>query len=227
MTEKIEYDFSSLEGIFKRPEHLNEFARERMEHVRHILREYEIYNCPAHCKQCCYGSILMSYTEFTYIMLFIQRNWPSEKIKGLFQHKVGILQDKSAFLCPFLQEDADVEHCSIYAARPLICRVFGTKASPCPEAIEPAKLPEPLFYYAYDHLYYSSDNFIALNLDEELSLFEAPFALWCLADNSKETRSFLCTMLEDKGESFNAVLYEQRQKVFFVYRNGEKVMLSR
>ncbi|NMB41672.1 MAG: YkgJ family cysteine cluster protein, partial [Firmicutes bacterium] len=226
MEGKINYDFLSLEGIFQRPETLNAFAREKMEHVRQILRDYEVYNCPSCCKQCCYGSILMSYTEFTYIMLYIQENWPRERIEKLFRDKVGILQNADALLCPFLQEEASEEHCSIYMARPLICRVFGTEAAPCPEPIEPGKLPESLFYHAYNQLYYSNDNFIALDLDRKWAVFEAPFALWCLADNSKQTRTFLRSYLEEQKESYNAVLYDRSQNIFFAYRNGEKVTLS-
>jgi Fe-S-cluster containining protein len=227
MTDKIDYDFSSLQGIFQRPEPLNTFALERMERVRHLLSDYEVYNCPPYCKQCCYGSILMSYSEFTYIMLYIQKNWSPEKIKKFFQYNVGILQDNGALLCPFLREEVGVEHCSIYAARPLICRVFGTKAAPCQEPVEPGELQENLFYHAYNLLYYGNDNFIALDLDGEWAVFEAPFALWCLADNSGVTRSYLRTLLEERKDSFNAVLYDCGQNNFFVYRGGTKVIISK
>ncbi|RJX25774.1 MAG: YkgJ family cysteine cluster protein [Dethiobacter sp.] len=227
MAKKIEYDFSSLEGIFQRPEPLNAFALERMERVRHLLRDYEVYNCPPHCKQCCYGSILMSYTEFTYIILYIRKNWSLQKIEKFFRDNVGLLQVNGALLCPFLQEEAGIEHCSIYAARPLICRVFGTMAAPCQEPVEPGDLQENLFYQAYNLLYYSNDILIALNLDREQALFEAPFALWCLADNSEETRGFLRTLLEERKDSFNAVLYDCGQNNFYAYHQGMKVILSK
>lgn len=228
MNNKINIDFSALQGIFHRPKPLNDFALERMERVRLLLGDYEVFNCPAYCKECCYGSILMSYTEFTYIMLFLQQHWPQQKIEELFQQKVGILQESGTLLCPFLREEANIEHCSIYAARPLICRVFGTEASPCQqEAVQPAKLPESLFYHAYNLLYYSNDAFIALELGGGWALFEAPFALWCLADNSKETRSRLRSLLEERKDTFNAVLYDSRENLFFVYSQGKRVILSK
>jgi Fe-S-cluster containining protein len=226
MNIRIDFDFSSLTDIFQRPEPLNSFALERMEQARRLIGGYEKYNCPSYCKQCCYGSILMSYTEFTYIMLHIQKNWPPEKIEELFRHRVGVLQDSGALLCPFLQEEASVAHCSIYAARPLICRVFGTEAAPCQEDVQPSELPESIFYRAYNLLYYSNNNFIALELDEEWAVFEAPFALWCLADNSRETRRYLRALMEERADTFNAVLYDCRENVFFVFRDGKKATLT-
>ena len=231
MKTRLEYDFTTLEGIFQRPEPLNRFALERMEAVKDLLRDRETYNCPPSCKICCYGSILMSYTEFTYIMLYLQESWPWERIMDLFQMRVGILMDNDGvdtLLCPFLQEEAEKEHCSIYQARPLICRVFGTAAAPCGEPITPADLEESLFYRAYDLLYYGSsrENFIALNLHKNLAIYEAPFALWCLADNSKETRISLYNLIAGEKNSFNAVLYDRDKCNFFVYRNGYKTVLN-
>ena len=105
--EKIKYDFSKMRGLFQRPEHLNYFALERMDAVADLLRDKEKYHCPAHCNKCCYGSILMSYTEFTFIMFYIQQNWSAEQIEDLFQERVGLLQNEESLLCPFLQEDAN------------------------------------------------------------------------------------------------------------------------
>jgi len=225
--ERIDFDFTMLEGIFSRPKELNDFAIERMEHVRLLLGPYEAYNCPPSCNECCYGSILMSYTEFTYILLFLQKRCPQFKIKELFRNRVGIMQDNGNLLCPFLQEKASSKHCSIYVARPLICRVFGTQASPChQQAMRPSPLPESLFYEAYNLLYYCNDTFIALELDERWALFEAPFALWCLADNSKETRSYLSRLLQERKDTFNAVLYDSSENIFFAYRRGQRVLLS-
>ncbi|MGI6308424.1 MAG: YkgJ family cysteine cluster protein [Dethiobacteria bacterium] len=226
MEKRIAYDFSSLKNIYQRPEPLNAFAWERMAKVCNLLKKYEVYHCLPHCKQCCYGAIIMSYTEFNFIMLHIQERWSAQERRAFFRHNVGRLQDNGSFLCPFLQEDAAVRHCRIYEARPLICRVFGTAAAPCQEPIEPGLLTENLFYQAYNLLYYSHNNFIALNLDEEWAIFEAPFALWCLADNSAETREYLRALIEKEKNSFHAVLYDCRENTFFVYRQGERIGLG-
>ncbi len=226
MANRIAYDFSSLNNIFQRPEPLNAFARERMGRVCNLLKKYEVYHCLPHCKQCCYGAIIMSYTEFTAIMLYLEERWPDSERSVFFRNKVGLLQDNGQLLCPFLQEKAEIRHCCIYEARPLICRVFGTAAAPCQEPIEPGPLAENLFYQAYDLLYYDRGNFIALNLDEEWALFEAPFALWCLADESSGARQYLRSLIEKKKSSFHAVLYNCHQNYFFVYHEGERIRLG-
>lgn len=227
MKEKIDYDFCSLSNIFSRPEKLNIFARQRMKAVRELLNDYESFNCFPSCNRCCYGSILISYTEFNYILLYIQEMWSAEEVKELFRKRVGLIQDEKTVLCPFLKEEESREHCSVYPARPLICRVFGTTAAPCEESIEPLYLPENLFYQAYDLLYYVGNNFIALHIDREWALFEAPFTFWCLADEGKRERIFLKKLILEKGESYNAVIYDLGKGKFVVYRNGECKVLSR
>ena len=229
MKKSLGYDFSNLDGIFQRPEPLNAFALERVGRVIGLLKDKEVYNCSPSCKQCCYGSILMSYTEFTYILLYMKKNWSPRKIENLFRERVGLIEDDSggSLLCPFLQEEAGREHCSIYEARPLVCRVFGTTAAPCQETIEPALLEETVFYQSYDLLYYGGKSFIALNLDNNWAVYEAPFALWCLADSSDESREFLRNLIEKRKESYHAVLYNNKDDYFFVYHEGEKNIISR
>ncbi len=223
--EKLNYDFTKMKELFQRPEQLNNFALERMEKVAYLLRDKEKYHCPADCNTCCYGSILMSYTEFTFIMLYLQDNWTTEQIGELFRERVGLLQNEESLLCPFLQEETGARHCRIYPARPLICRVFGTTASPCQQPVAPSLLAEELFYQTYDLFYYSGNQFIALNLDREWAVYEAPFAFWCLADDSTESRSFLRSFIEERGDSFRAVLYDQEEKAFFYYSRGRKEII--
>ncbi len=227
MAERINYPFNSLGGIFERPEPLDNFARERMEEVKRLLQGSEKYNCPVQCSRCCYGSILMSYTEFNYIILHIGREWLPGERDFFFRERVGLLQDDSTLLCPFLREEADREHCSIYPSRPLICRVFGTTAAPCSEPIEQLELEERIFYQAYDLLYYDRDRFIALVLDHEWALYEAPFALWCLADSGDDSREYLSSLVSEREDSFNAVLYDSNKYEFFTLRKGDKIRLSR
>ncbi len=224
---KINYSFSKMKGILERPEPLNNFARDRMGQVKHFLEGRENYNCPSSCKHCCYGSILMSYTEFTFIMMFIQKNWSEDYIEWLLEEKIGLLQEDHRYLlCPFLQENVSKEHCLVYPARPLICRVFGTTAAECGEQIVPSYMEEEILYHAHKLLYYSGEQFIALNLDEKISLFEAPFTLWCLADDSSESRNYLTRLIEKKKHSFQGVLYENKKHSFYVLENGYKKILS-
>ena len=222
---KLDYAFSKLKALFQRPEQINSFAVERVEAVANMLKEKEKYHCPTDCRLCCYGAILMSYTEFTSIMLYLQNNWRAEQTQELFRERVGLMQNEQSLLCPFLQEEAVARHCLIYPARPLICRVFGTTASPCAEDITASVLEEELFYQAYNLLYYAHNQFIALSLDEEWALFEAPFAFWCLADSEPESRRFLRFLVAEKGESFKAVFYHQRDKIFFTYSDGRQINL--
>ncbi|MEW5921642.1 MAG: YkgJ family cysteine cluster protein [Bacillota bacterium] len=226
MTNIFGRDFSDLDGIFKRPETLNSFARQKMLELNYILKDSHIYNCPPACKHCCYGSILMSYTEFSAITLYLQENWSPEQVRELMTQQVGLAKDDGMLLCPFLHTEAKREHCSIYPVRPLICRVFGTTAAPCEEEIVPMPLADELFHLGYRLLYYSGNRFIALNLNAELALFEAPFALWCLADNSETDRRFLCNYLENNGDSLRAVLFDRIRNVFFSLHQGERILLS-
>lgn len=226
MEKRIERDFAGAENIFNRPEPLNVFARQKMKELNALLNELNAYNCPSSCMKCCYGSILMSYTEFTAITLFLQENWSPEQIREIMADRVGMLKEDGMLLCPFLNMDADNEHCRIYMARPLICRVFGTVAAPCGENISPSPLPADLFNLAHELLYYSGGQFIALNLSNDWALFEAPFALWCLADNSEADRRFLCQLMEKRGDSFRAILFDRSKHSFFTLEQHGKRLIS-
>ena len=227
MSKRIERDFSEVNGIFNRPDPLNNFGWHKMNQLNALFKDHSAYNCPPSCMDCCYGSILMSYTEFTAITLFLQENWPPEQLRQLMSHRVGLLKEDGMLFCPFLNTEAESEHCRIYQVRPLICRVFGTTSAPCDVVdIKPSHLENNLFNLAHTLLYYSGSQFIALNLDADWALFEAPFALWCLADNSEADRQFLCELLRQRGDSFHAVLYHRSEHTFFTLQRGEKKCLN-
>ncbi len=219
-------DFSELQGIFRRPEPINIFARQRMRELNRLFEGLSRYNCEPSCKQCCYGSILMSYTEFSAITLYLQENWAAKQVQELIEQRVGQKKDDGTLLCPFLHPEKEREHCSIYQVRPLICRVFGTTAAPCNERIEPVSLDDAVFHLGYHLLYYSGRQFIALNLDAKMALFEAPFALWCLADNSEADRRLLSFYLEHNGDSLGAVLFDRERNEFFTLRRGKRIAFS-
>ena len=102
---------------------------------------------------------------------------------------------------------------------------FGTSASPCEQPIIPSHLEEELLS-SLRSFYYAGNQFIALDLDSKWSVYEAPFAFWCLADDSEESRSFLRSFIEEKGESLRTVLYDQEEKAFFYYFRGQKEILQ-
>ena len=142
MEGKINYDFLSLEGIFQRPETLNALPGKNGT-CQANLRDYEVYNCPSCCKQCCYSSILMSYTEFTYIML-ISRKTGTERIEKLFRDKVGIY--KTPMLCSALscrKKPARNTAASTWLAPDL--PGFRDRGSTLPGTYRTQEAPESLF----------------------------------------------------------------------------------
>ncbi len=227
MPEKVPYDFTSLGNLFQRPEALHEFAQESMGQVQEMLRFSMQFNCTPSCSSCCQGSILMSYTEFTYIWLYLEQSWSAVQIRDLLQKRVQVMQNETTLRCPFLSSGKAAEHCSIYQARPLICRVFGTSAAPCGENIKPVALDENLFFRAYDRLYYANQQFIALRISADWALFKAPFAFWCLADNDERSRAFLQGFILEKNDSFHSVLYDLHEDIFFTISKGERREIPR
>ena len=227
MTSLIPYDFTRLQKLFSRPALLNEFAHYSMGQVEEMLQHSNHYNCSPSCNRCCYGSILMSYTEFNYIWIYLEQCWSSERINELLQLDIKRIQGDSTIRCPFLASNKAAGHCKIYQARPLICRAFGTTAAPCDEDIEPVPLNNSLFYRAYDQLYYANNQFIALTISDDWALFEAPFAFWCLADSDESSRQFLTQFIQDKNDTFHAVLYDLHRRHFFAISKGEHNIISR
>lgn len=226
MIEQIPYNFTSLQNLFRRPETLNEFAQDRMGKVQEMLRHGKKFSCPPACNRCCQGAILMSYTEFNYIWLYLEQAWSAGQVDLLLRQEIKIMQNESTPRCPFLDREKTSEHCSIYQARPLICRVYGTTASPCDENVDPVSLDESMFYRAYDCLYYANNQFIALQLDEDWALFKAPFAFWCLADHDDASRLFLRRFIQQRQDSCHAVLYDRQQGSFFTLSKGERKTIS-
>lgn len=225
MVKLFERGLSSFSGIFERPEPINEFAFQRMETLNQLFEQCAKYNCPPSCKSCCYGSILMSYTEFSAITVYLQQHWSAAQLQELFSGRLGLLNENGMLLCPFLNKDAAQDHCRIYPIRPLICRVFGTTAAPCDEGITPSCLDHELFNHGHQLLYYSGSQFIALNISQNWSLFEAPFALWCLADNSEEDRRLLCELLLQNGDSYRAIIFDRAHNSFFTLKEGKKLKI--
>jgi len=79
--------------------------------------------CKKGCAYCCKeGEYPLSELEYINLMLFYQKL--SNDIKGRINQNIELLieQNKQKFYeCPFLIDDA----CSVYPARPIICRSFG------------------------------------------------------------------------------------------------------
>lgn len=197
---------------------MTDYARQQMDRVRHVLRDMPAYACPAPCSLCCHGSILMSYVEYLSIVAALQDRLGVDGLIELFEERLGVLQDEEKLLCPFLNKEKNAEHCTIYHDRPLICRVFGTSASPCDEDIPHPPFPESAFYRAYHLLYYVEDgSFIGLPLTDRLALYEAPFDIWAIADSGMTEE--LMALFENHG-SMRAVVCDVPENRFFTILPG-------
>lgn len=82
-----------------------------------------------HCGRCC-GPIPVTYSEWQLIRRAI-RHMPLSEVERLEK------QNRKPLTCPL--RDVDNERCSIYEARPLLCRLQGTQRGlPCPHQPEAA-----------------------------------------------------------------------------------------
>lgn len=223
---RLNFNFTKIIDIFFRPSAMEQQALTKMSDVKDLLRDITHYHCSPDCNICCYGSILMSYTEYLNLLCYLRNKWTPDKIENLCAEKLGTIEEDKKLLCPFLNEEATEKHCRVYDARPLICRVFGTTVAPCEELAENVKLPEVKFYMAYDRLYYTPQKkLIGIPVSEYLLLFEAPFDFWCIADSGEQNRHYLLDLIENKG-SMNAVIYDSRAREFFVVKDGNKQVIA-
>ncbi len=218
---KIDYDFGCLlEQVRNKPGDMTAYAGRQAALAAEKLKTMPPYSCPVHCNSCCHGSILMSYVEYVHILSRLV-TWEEEPLHRLFRERMGRLSDDGKLLCPFLLAENPVKHCAVYGERPLICRVFGTTAAPCPEDIEYPHFSEQLFCQAYELLYYGEDGgFIGLPLPGGLVLFKAPFALWVLADAG---RGEDLLSLTKKHGAMHALFYDSAEDRFFTIKEGRRL----
>lgn len=225
LMKKINFTFLEiLDEVKEKPADMAEYAKQQMERVSETLHDMPPYACPSSCSNCCHGSILMSYVEYINILLHLH-DTDEDLLTHLFTSRLGVLEDDGKLLCPFVRDEKEKEHCAIYMERPLICRVFGTSASPCEEDIDHPKFPDELFYHAYNMLYYMSDgSFIGLPLTDNLVLYEAPFDIWAVADSGRTSE--LMDIFKEHG-SMRSVLYDLVGNRFFtIIETGERHYIS-
>ncbi|MDW7651387.1 MAG: YkgJ family cysteine cluster protein [Bacillota bacterium] len=217
--DKLQFDFTAIaESVAEKPEDMETYARQQMDQMCKLLHEMPTYTCPASCNRCCHGSILMSYLEYLNMITAIRKRGGIRELKELFAARLGTLEEEGKLLCPFVRDDKGAEHCAVYADRPLICRVFGTTASPCDEEINHPHFPEARFFRAYNALYYLEDgSFIGVPLTDELALYEAPFDIWAIADSGRTDE--LLALFAEHG-SMRAVICDVPQNRFFIILPG-------
>ncbi len=218
----IDFVFTEILPIIKnKPQDMAEYTKKQMSLVNELLHDMPQYACPSFCSSCCSGSILMSYVEYINILLSMNET----ELEHIFSSQLGVMEDGGKLRCPFIQEDKDKEHCAIYEVRPLICRVFGTSASPCQEEIKFPQFPDELFYHAYNTLYYmTEDSFIGLPLPDDLVLYEAPFDIWAIADSGKTAE--LIDIFKRHG-SMRSVLFNLNDNSFFTMKeDGKRQIIS-
>jgi Fe-S-cluster containining protein len=124
---------------------LPEFYQFVQEMIFQINVFYENIQCKTGCSRCCkfYGSPQMFKSEWDYIRTFIDKNFGEKQKRRVFKkfkENIDSLKESlendiasddvndnfSVYVfmlseCPFLYKGS----CSIYEARPLICRIFG------------------------------------------------------------------------------------------------------
>ena len=86
-----------------------------------FLSEYDIH-CRRGCGTCCEHFVPdITEAEANYLALYIIENKREEEVQRRFLD----FQEDSEGPCPLYNKD-DEHHCSVYEARPLICRLFGS-----------------------------------------------------------------------------------------------------
>jgi Fe-S-cluster containining protein len=226
MMAKLTFTFSEIvDYICKKPEDMESHARQQMDVMRRLLKTMPAYTCPEECNRCCHGSILMSYVEYVNIITAIRERGGAEELARLFASRLGVLEKEGKLLCPFVSDDKEKEHCTIYHERPLICRIFGTSASPCDEEIDFPHFPEGLFFRAYNGFYYTEDgSFIGLPLTDELALYKAPFDIWAIADSGHTDA--LMSLIEEHGSMLAVICDVPANRYFTILPGGERQYLD-
>lgn len=219
--DKLHFNFTEIvDNVINKPADMLDYARRQMDGVRELLRDMPDYTCPPSCRECCHGSILMSYVEYINVLQGLRERYGPEGLAEIFRERLGVLEEDGKLLCPFVNDEKAAQHCGIYHERPLICRVFGTTASPCEEEIDHPHFPEGPFYRAYNQLYYVEDgSFIGLPLTEGLALYEAPFDIWAIADSGQVEE--LMALFAEHG-SMRAVICDLVEDTYFTVLPGGK-----
>ncbi|MCR3922550.1 MAG: YkgJ family cysteine cluster protein [Firmicutes bacterium] len=223
---RLSFPFAQIiQEIIDKPADMTQYANKQMARVRDILQNMPPYNCPSSCNFCCHGSILMSYVEYISILATLTEKLSATELEDLLTKRLGILEEQGKLLCPFLEEERSLKHCTLYNERPLICRVFGTTASPCTEDIENPHFPEASFYEAYNLLYYVEDgSFIGLPLTETQALYEAPFDVWTIADSGRVDE--LLALFLEHGSMRSVICDVVENRFFSILPGGKRLYLD-
>jgi hypothetical protein len=97
---------------------------EQRDQIRFLRSQIPSFDCVPGCHDCC-GPVLTSSEE----MSRLPRKSSSQRTAAL-----------ASYRCPHLSEQG----CTVYAERPLICRLFGTTPRlPCPHGRRPAEMIDP------------------------------------------------------------------------------------
>ena len=221
--ERLPIDYTALKGLPPPDGETLATARARMAQAEELLEGAPPCHCPADCCDCCQGTILMSYYEYVTILDYLLKEAPAA-VPGLLTDRLGVLKEGRALLCPFLQDGFSQRHCSIYPARPLICRVYGTLAAPCHLGIESAHLGEDTYDRAHKKVHLDEDGELTgLYLDDDLVLCQAPFDLWLLVDLEGPPAAAVLAYFREDGESLGAVLLNPARGQLFALQDGREI----
>lgn len=104
---------------------INDFYVSTVPEFSFFQEKYNIH-CPGGCGECCRHFVPdVTKLEALEVASYVRFCMPSWKE---VQSRLEIFKDNDFNYCPFFRENT-VYHCSVYEARPLICRLFGNSCS--------------------------------------------------------------------------------------------------
>lgn len=97
----------------------HEIWKNKLSLIRNIIEDSpDMPGCRG-CGQCCLDfPFACRVVEFLHLIPYMALNWLPDRQIIFFEKKLGLLTPGGKNLCPFLEEGK----CSVYSARPLLCR---------------------------------------------------------------------------------------------------------
>jgi Uncharacterised protein family (UPF0153). len=104
---------------------LYDFFNSTIDDFSHFQEQYNIH-CPSGCGECC-RHFIPDITKLEALLVasylrFCKEDWEETR------RRLELFRDNEFGFCPLFRENTPY-HCSVYEARPLICRLFGNCCS--------------------------------------------------------------------------------------------------
>jgi len=179
------------------------------------------FGCPVNCSECCNDTILMSYCEYNLILYHLTTTWNKERLFHLYSKRLGLLNPQTkSLICPFsnLLASSNEKHCSIYQARPWICRSFGTNGSLCNKINNINIITQNDFDFVTSKLIYRGKS---IRLNNNFSLLMGTFDMWVIADSEKANALKLFSLIKDKSLNLMSKLYDINKRQILTIKHGK------